>query len=126
MVVSIILLAVGGVSAMICIAAGTRLTSISNEYATAAELAHERLAAVVTQIAVEQDQFSASDQQGDFGADHPGFTWEQKIETTELPDLVRVTITISWSASAAQRNAQFVTYERIPQASTSTSGTTSQ
>ena len=114
MVVSIILLAVGIVGALICISAATRLRSVTDDYATAANLAQKRLASVATDLATQQSQFTASDQQGDFSDTNPGFSWQQQVETTELPDLDRVTITISWQAGSGQRQAQFVTYVRVP------------
>jgi general secretion pathway protein I len=125
MVVSIILMAIGVVGAMMCIGTATRLTGTADDYATAAGLAQERLALVVSQLAQQPDQFAAGDQQGSFGDDHPGFTWRQQVETTDLPDLDRVTITISWPAGIGRREARFVTFERIPPATTSTSTSTS-
>lgn len=119
MAVSIVLLAIGVVSAAACMSAATRLSSVSGEYTTAAALAQDQLSEFTSLLASQPDQVSAGDQQGEFGSEHPGYTWQRKIETTDYTELVRVTITISWPGNGnARREAQFVSYERIPQQTT--------
>jgi prepilin-type N-terminal cleavage/methylation domain-containing protein len=113
MIVAIILLAVGVVSTMICIAAATRSTGVANEYTSAALLAQQRFA----ELEASPDQLVAGEQQGEFGQDHPGFTWDQNIEIGAITQVLKVTMTIRWRAGGTVRSAQFVSYELVPQTS---------
>ncbi len=123
MIVATILLAVGAVAAMICIGSATRAASVSRDYSTAAMMAEQRFA----EIAQQPDQLQGGTQSGEFGADYPGFEWEQTVETTDFTGLVRVTLVIRWGGGSTPRSAQFVSYAETSPAtsSTDTSATTS-
>jgi Tfp pilus assembly protein PilV len=111
MVVATILLFVGVTAALMCIGSATRSTGIADEYSKATLLAQQQFASIEAQL----DQLAGGDQQGDFGEDYPGYSWQQTVETTDFPGLVRVTLVILWKSGAGTRQAQFVTYEQVPQ-----------
>lgn len=108
MVVATILLFVGGVAAMMCISSSLRITGVAEAHAKAAMLAERRLAELET----EPDLLTAGDQQGDFGDEYPGYQWMQSVEPTNLTDVSRVTLTISWPNGLRTGRASFVTMLR--------------
>ncbi len=108
MVVATILLFVGGVAAMMCISSSLRITGVAEAHAKAAMLAERRLAELETQ----PDELTAGDQQGDFGEEYPGFQWTQSVEPTDLTDVSRVTLTITWPNGLRIGRATFVTMLR--------------
>lgn len=118
MVVATILLAIGVVAALQCMAASSRTCGVANEYATAALLAQQHLAEVEAQA----DTLTGGEQQGEFGDAYPGFTWRQAVEPTDLPAVVRLTLTIEWPSGSARRMSQFTTYENTA-AAASAAGT---
>lgn len=71
-------------------------------------LAERRLAELET----DPDLTTAGDQQGDFGDEYRGYQWQQTVEPTDLSDVVRVTITISWPNGTRTGRAVFVTMLR--------------
>jgi hypothetical protein len=98
---------------MVCISAATRSTGVANEYTTAALLAQQKFA----ELGASPDQLTAGEQQGDFGIEHPSFSWDQAIELGTIAQVYKVTMTIRWHAGATTRSAVFVTYEPVPQTS---------
>jgi type II secretion system protein I len=108
MVVAAILLFVGAVSAMMCISSSIRTAGVAEAHAKAALLAERRLAELETQ----PDQVTAGDQQGDFGDEYPGYQWMQSVEPTDLSDVSRVTLTITWPNGTRLGRATFVTQLR--------------
>lgn len=111
MIVATLLLAIGVVAALIAISAATRATAAANDYTTATLLAQQRFA----EIAAQPDQLTGGQQEGDFGADYPGFAWQQSVEPAGVAGLVRVTLIIEWGSGLTRRSASFVTYEQVPQ-----------
>jgi type II secretion system protein I len=118
MIVASILLFVGVVAALEGIAAATRSAGIANEMTVATMLAQKHIA----ETEIDTTQLSGGAQSGDFTDDYAGYHWDQNVDTTDFTNLVKVTLTISWSSGAMPRSAQFVTYETIPD--TSGSGAT--
>ena len=116
MIVATLLLAIGAVAALMCIGSATRAAAVSREYATAARMAEQRFAEIVQQ----PDQIQGGSQSGDFGSDYPNYTWDQTVETTDFPGLVRVTLNINWGSGPVQRTAQFVSYAETNPASSTT------
>ncbi len=108
MVVAAILLFVGGVAAMMCISSSLRITGVAEAHAKSAILAERRLAELETQ----PDLVTAGDQQGDFGDEYPGFQWTQTVEPTDIADVSRVTLTITWPNGLRTGSATFVTMLR--------------
>ena len=110
MVVATVLLVLGVVGALACISSATRSTSISSEYTTAALLAQQKIA----EVEATPDQIQGGEQSGDFGEEHPTFSWRQNIESSNIASLMRVTLIIEWKSGAIPRQAQFVTYVLTP------------
>jgi Tfp pilus assembly protein PilX len=108
MVVATVILAIGGVAAMMAIGSCTRAMGNSESYSRAAMLAEVRLA----EIESDTSTLTSGEQQGDFGSDYPGYSWVQNVETTDLTDVVRVTITVNWSMGARPGRATFITLLR--------------
>jgi Tfp pilus assembly protein PilV len=108
MVVATILLFVGGVAAMMCISSALRITSAAEAHSRAAILAERRLAELETQ----PDLITSGDQQGDFGDQYPGYQWTQTVEPTDLADVSRITLVITWPNGVRQGRAVFVTMLR--------------
>lgn len=111
MIVAAVLLFIGVVAAMSCIAAATRSTGLAGEYGTAASLAQRRFA----EIEASRETLNAGEQQGDFAPANPEFAWQQVMETTEAEDLMKVTIRIAWNLRGASRSTEFATYLRQPE-----------
>lgn len=120
MIVAAILLFVGVVAALEGIAAATRSAGIANQLTLATLLAQKHFA----ELEVDTSQLSGGAQSGDFTDEYAGYHWDQNVDTTDFTNLVKVTLTISWSSGAMPRTAQFVTYETLPSTSTGTTGGT--
>jgi type II secretion system protein I len=110
MVVATVLLALGVVGALACISSATRSTSISSEYTTAALLAQQKLA----ELEAQPDQIQGGEQSGDFGEEHPTFSWRQQVDSTSITSLMRVTLHIEWKSGSLPRSAQFASYVLLP------------
>lgn len=110
MVVATVLLALGVVGTLACISSATRSTSISSEYTTAALLAQQK----ISELEAAPDQIQGGEQTGDFGEEHPTYTWRQQVETGMVASLMRVTLVIEWRSGSRARQAQFATYLLIP------------
>lgn len=103
-----VLLFVGIVSGTMAISHATKMSSQSSENETAALLAQQRFAT----IEADPTQLTSGDQQGDFGDDYPSFHWRQETESTDITDLLRVTVVIEIGLGSEQRQLQFVSYEQ--------------
>jgi len=124
MTVSVVLLAIGAVAALSCIASGTNAVAVSAEYTTATLLAGQKMAEARQQA----DSLTGGEQQGEFGEQYPGYSWVRSAEATEFDGLFKITLTISWRSGMARRTAAFVTYQRatsaMPAAATTAAGGT--
>lgn len=108
MVVATIVLAVGGVAAMMAISSCIRAIGDAESYSRAAMLAEMRLA----EIEAQPETVTSGEQQGDFGTDYPGYSWTQTVEPTDLSDVMRVTVTVTWPMGARLGQASFTTMLR--------------
>lgn len=108
MVVATIVLAVGGVAAMMAISACVRTVGDAESYSRAAMLAEMRLA----ELEARPDAVSSGEQQGDFGEEYPGYSWIQTVEPTDMPEVVRVTVTVTWPMGFRRGQASFTTMLR--------------
>ncbi len=105
MVVATIVLAVGAVAAMMAISSSMRAVSEAESYSRAALLTEMRF----SELEADPTSLTSGEQQGDFGTDYPGFQWIQTVDRTDLQDVVRVTLTITWTSGRRQGSATFVT-----------------
>jgi type II secretion system protein I len=119
MIVASILLFVGVVAALEAVASATKGAGVANEITVAALLAQQHIA----ELEVDTSQLSGGANSGDFGEQYQNYHWDQNVEATDFTNLVKVTLTVSWSSGATPRTAQFVTYELLPD-TTGTTGTT--
>ncbi|HSV72235.1 MAG TPA: type II secretion system minor pseudopilin GspI [Chthonomonadales bacterium] len=108
MVVATIVLFIGGVAALSCMGLATRAIGSARDHQTAAVLAQDRLA----QMSLSAADLTAGDEEGTFGDEHPGFAWQQSIESTDVTGLLRVTLTVSWPVGTRSRSVAFVTHLR--------------
>lgn len=109
MIVATVLLALGVVAALGCIASATRATSVAGEYTTAALLAQQRFA----ELQVQPDEVASGQQQGEFGELYPGYTWSQSSEPTGIEGVYRVSLVVEWQTGQALRSARFATCMRV-------------
>lgn len=124
MVVATLLLAIGVVSALICISSATRASIVASQYRQAVRLAQQRIAEMESQ----PDSISSGDSQGDFGSDSPGYRWKQTAENTDFTNVLKVTLTVQWDNGVNGRSIQIVTYEQntpLPNSQTGSATTTS-
>jgi hypothetical protein len=120
MIVAAILLFVGAVAALEAVAAATKGAGVANEMTVATLLAQQHFA----ELEVDTSQLTGGANSGDFTDEYAGYHWEQNVEATDFPSLVKVTLMITWSSGATPRGAQFVTYEMLPDTSGTTGATT--
>jgi type II secretory pathway pseudopilin PulG len=113
MVVATIVLFVGGVAAMMAISSCTRSIGIAEAYSKAALLAEQRL----TELETQADALTSGEQQGDFGEENAGYQWTQSVEPTDLTNVSRVTLVVTWPMGARLGTATFVTMIRTTESS---------
>lgn len=120
MIVATVLLATGVVAAMGAIHGAAQTTMLADGAQTAAMLAQRQ----ITQLELQPDQLSGGAQQGSFGDEFPGYTWQQNAEATDYPNLFQVTMTIRWGGVNDTHQRDFVTYLSNGQAAQTQTGTT--
>ncbi|HZP82265.1 MAG TPA: prepilin-type N-terminal cleavage/methylation domain-containing protein [Chthonomonadaceae bacterium] len=118
MIVATLLLAIGVAGALAAFSTATRASAMAEQINTAALLAQQRL----TEIELQSDTLSGGAQQGDFGADYPGYRWQQNVEPTDYENLFKVTLTVQWGPGNAPQERVFTTFLR--KETEQTSGTT--
>ncbi|NUQ69903.1 MAG: prepilin-type N-terminal cleavage/methylation domain-containing protein [Chthonomonadales bacterium] len=107
-IVSTIVLAIGGVAAMLAISACTRSVGVAGDYSKAALLAEKRIA----ELSLQTGSLNSGEQQGDFGDEYPGFAWIQTVEPTDYAGVSRITLVVTWPLGVRQGRAVFVTLLR--------------
>ncbi len=112
MIVATVLLFVGVTATLMALAAAQVSTAISNEYSTAALLAEQRFGEIATN---PQSELTAGDHEGEFGEEHPTFSYTQSVTPADVDGLLRVSITIKWRSGARERFAEFTSYEAEPE-----------
>lgn len=110
MIVATALLAIGIVASMGAIGASTAAATSAGQLQTAALLGQGKLNEVERQL----DTLTGGDQQGDFGADSPGYRWQESVEATDYPNLFKVTVRVQWGAASSQKERAFTTYLTKP------------
>jgi general secretion pathway protein I len=108
-------LAVGIAAGVRALGAMTRASAAAQDRTTAVHLASERLA--VLEAAVDATpgtlDVDLTDAQGQFDAD-PRFRWEQRVATASDPDLLDVTVTVSWGSGRSEHRYEVTTYLPTP------------
>jgi general secretion pathway protein I len=117
-------LAVGISAGVRALGAMTRASAAAQDRATAVRLAGERLA--VLEAAVDATpgtlDVELTDAQGQFDAD-PRFRWQQQVATASDPDLLDVTVTVSWGNGRSEHRYLVTTYLPTPPATDDTTQT---
>jgi|GEM_PF-2259586 prepilin-type N-terminal cleavage/methylation domain-containing protein len=119
MLVATFLLAVGIVGAQICLAHAARTSALAKEYNRAAYLGREQM----TTILSNSDDMTVGSHNGDFSPDYPNYTWECDVDQpdpTNYPNLMHVTLTISWMDGSVKKSLQLETYGQAPTTTNST------
>ncbi|HZO87604.1 MAG TPA: prepilin-type N-terminal cleavage/methylation domain-containing protein [Chthonomonadaceae bacterium] len=111
MIVATLLLAIGVVGALTAISTATRASGMAEQIQTAALLARRRL----TEVELQPEALVGGEQQGNFGAEYPGYLWRQSVETTGYPDLFKVTLTLRWGPVGHPYERVYTTFLRKPQ-----------
>ncbi|HOJ13564.1 MAG TPA: type II secretion system minor pseudopilin GspI [Deltaproteobacteria bacterium] len=73
---------------------------------TATLLAQERIAAVTTGLVPVPE----TGRSGDFGEDHPGYTYEEDVESTPIPGYLKYTLKVKWGAQERPLETRFVAF----------------
>jgi type II secretion system protein I len=117
-------LAVGIAAGVRALGAMTRASTAAQDRTIAVRLAKERL--VVLEAAVDATpgvlDVDLTNAQGQSDAD-PRFRWEQQITSGTDPDLLDVTVTVSWGVGAAEHRYTVATYLPVPPATDDTTQT---
>ena len=80
---------------------GISMANESQDFSLATLLAQGKMAEI------ELEGFpEVGGEEGDFGEEHPGFTWRETVAESSIEDLRKVTLTISWD----KKNLEVVTY----------------
>jgi len=78
----------------------------SKFYTTSTLLAQRRVAEVKT----ARTPISTGEDKGDFGVDHPGYTYRENLETTPLTGYYKYTLRIFWGGDKSVFENKFITY----------------
>lgn len=119
MLVATFLLAIGIVGAQICLTHAARTSALAKEYNRAAYLGRQQM----TTILNSSDDMTVGSHNGDFSPDDPNYTWECDVDqpdSTNYPNLMHVTLTISWMDGSVKKSLQLETYGQAPTTSNST------
>jgi type II secretory pathway pseudopilin PulG len=111
MIVAGFILAVAIVASVTAFATITRVNGKAEVMQTSALLARQHFADLEQQA----DSLAGGDQQGDFGKDYAGYSWQRTVEATDYPSLFKVTLTISWGGSGHPQQYDYTTFMRTDQ-----------
>jgi Tfp pilus assembly protein PilV len=81
-----------------------RAATIAERTSAASDLAQNKL----NELVIEQTWTSGGNR-GDFGQDHPGFTWEIIQDNWEYGDMVQLTCEVSFQVQGQDRSVQLAT-----------------
>jgi Tfp pilus assembly protein PilV len=107
MIVATVVLAIGITGSMYAFKATTSQIGAARDITTATLLAQQRLA----ELTAQPDQLtSGGDQQGEFDGANARFSWQSTTEQTNVTNIVRLTVTVSWQDGFTARRVQLSTY----------------
>ncbi len=112
MIIAAILLVIGVAGALSAIGASTRTASYASQIQTAALLAQKQLAETASQ---PSSLSSGGDQEGDFDDPYSNYHWKQSAESTDYPNLFKVTLTVTWGNPSSPNQREITTYLRSDQ-----------
>lgn len=73
---------------------------------TSTLLAQDRIA----QVTSGQRSLSSGDNQGDFGEDYPGYTYEETVESTPLAGYMKYTLTVKWGGEEGPLETKIISF----------------
>jgi type II secretion system protein I len=73
---------------------------------TATLLAQERITEVISGIR----SISTGENQGDFGEEFKGYTYQEKVETTPLPGYLKYSVTVKWGREGGTLETKIVSF----------------
>ena len=85
---------------------GINMAIRSRFLTTSSLLAQERISEVTTGILI----VSPGDNQGDFGEDFKGYTYQETIETTPLVGYLKYSLTIKWGGEGSPLESKFISF----------------
>ena len=109
MIVATFLLSVGVIGAMGAFSVATGASNTASKFHQAALLAQTRF----SELEMHPETLGGGgDTQGEFSNEGQGFRFVQHIESSDLPNLFQVTMTIQWGDTEKPIERVFVTYLR--------------
>lgn len=87
---------------------GIDMCSQSKFITTSTLLAERHISEMKADLSDEKPQ--SGQKNGDFGADYPGYTYEENIESTPLSAYYKYTITVSWGTGKDAYHNKLITY----------------
>ncbi len=120
MIVATVLLAIGVVASLLSYAAAARLSVSAINRTTATFLAQQQL----TSLQDNPNGLPTGNQNGDFGPQYPGFTWQSEVDSSEFPSLDQVRLVVQWQSGLLTHSVELDTYLPTSQPGSTTSTST--
>ncbi len=114
MIVAGFILSVAVVAATTAFSTVTRVNAKAEVIQTSALLAHQQF----SELEQQSTTLSGGDQQGDFGSDYVGYSWQRTVEATDYPSLFKITLTISWGGGGHPQEYAYTTFLRTDASTT--------
>ncbi len=92
-------------------------SSLARSRSLAARLAADLLVEIET-----SDLTRVVTESGDFGDEHPGFTWEAAVFETDLPELREARVAVRWLSRGQEREVGLTRLIHLPASSASVEG----
>lgn len=73
---------------------------------TSTLLAQER----ISQVTSGARSVSPGDNQGDFGDDHKGYTYQETVETTPLAGYLKYSVTVKWGGKGSTLETKIISF----------------
>lgn len=64
----------------------------------------------ISEVTSGQRSLSAGDNQGDFGEDYPGYTYEESVEATPLAGYMKYTLTVKWGGEEGPLETKIISF----------------
>lgn len=64
----------------------------------------------IAQVTSKARGISPGESEGDFGDDHKGYTYREKVETTPLPGYLKYSLTVRWGGEGTPLETKIISF----------------
>lgn len=104
LMVAVAVLAIALIGVMQVVSQGLNTSRDAADRTVGSELAEQQLTE-----ALMDPELQPGLEEGDFGDDYPRYYWTRRVESTDYPDLYRITVEVTWSSGTREHSVDLET-----------------